>query len=152
MLIPTELADGGTKVYLDAPYVSVRWEAQGQWVVAEWKGLATSSDFRAAQETTLQAIQENRAVRFLLDSRRAKLVRVEDEVWVREELLPRFALAGIRWGAFVVPVNALASAILADITKKPPTGEGTRRQFADIDEAKRWLLTRPDRDASPSVA
>jgi hypothetical protein len=142
---PTVLADGVTKVYLDAPYVSVRWEAQGQWVVAEWKGWANSSEFRAAQETTLQAIQENQAVRLLLDMRLQKLVLVEDERWVRESLLPRFAIAGIRWGALVVPVNNLAAAILAEITKTPPAGEGQRKQFADIDEAKRWLLSMGDR-------
>ena len=83
-------------------------------------------------------------------ARRLVEANLEDERWVREELLPRFAFAGIRWGAFVAPSNQLAAVILADITKNPPTGAGERKQFVDIDEAKRWLLSTRVGEASLS--
>jgi hypothetical protein len=88
---------------------------------------------------TLRAIRENRALRFPLDARNAKLVVAEDERWAREDLIPPFALAGIRWTAMVTPVNQVAGFILADITKTPPSGELKRKQFGTLDEAQTWL-------------
>lgn len=129
---------GFTKVYLDAPYASVRWESHAQWVVAEWKAWASSADFRAAQETTLRAVQENRALRFLADTRNARLVLVEDERWMCEDLIPRLALAGIRWTAVVTPENKLTKLIAADVGKTQRSGSQSQH-FGTLDEAKEWL-------------
>jgi hypothetical protein len=130
---------GFTKVYLDAPYASVRWESRGQWVLAEWKASAGSADFRAAQEATLRAVQENHASRLLADTRDARLVLLEDERWMREDLIPRFALTGLRWTAIVTPVNRLARIIQSDVAKAALNGPSESRQFATLDEAKAWL-------------
>jgi hypothetical protein len=130
---------GPTKVYLDAPYASIRWESQGRWVVAEWKASASSCDFRAAQEMTLRAIDENHASRFLADTRNAKLVLVEDERWMCEELMARFALTGLRWTAIVIPVNSLARLIATDVARKRRTGLVESREFETLAEAESWL-------------
>jgi hypothetical protein len=95
--------------------------------------------------STLRAIGENHALRFLLDARNAKLVIAEDERWIWEDLLPRFALAGIRWTAVVVPANQLAAIMLADITETPPSGELQREQFGTLDEAEAWLSSKMGR-------
>jgi hypothetical protein len=131
--------NGVTKVYLDTPYVSVRWEGDRQWVVAEWKAWASSADYRAAQETTLTAVNENQASRFLVDALHARLVLVDDERWVRESLIPRFALTGLRWIAMVMPLNPLAHAILTDVDKTPRNGDTERRYYGNLEEAKAWL-------------
>ena len=118
---PVATSGGYTRVYLDAPYASVRWVSQGQWVVAEWKATASSADFRAAQETTLRAIQENHASRFLADTRNARLILVEDERWMCDDLIPRYAQTDLRWTAIVNPVNSLARLIATEVAKTPGT-------------------------------
>jgi hypothetical protein len=40
---PAAISGHQTKLYLDAPYASIRWEGQGQWVVAEWKAYRRGS-------------------------------------------------------------------------------------------------------------
>ena len=89
--VPTSAAHGADAqvVYLDEPYASVRWE--DQCVVMEMKGFANSTQFRATQEALLLAIIENGAQRLLSDIRHAKVVLVEDERWLVEDMLPRLA-------------------------------------------------------------
>jgi hypothetical protein len=130
-----------TKVYLDAPFASVRWEGDGRWVVVEWRTWASSSEFRAVQETALAAVQEKRASRFLVNAQNARLIVSEDERWTRDDLIPRRERAGIRWTAIVAPVNKLAWIIYADLAKTPRSEVFQRAQFATLDEAKAWLST-----------
>jgi hypothetical protein len=130
---------GLSKVYLDARYASIRWEAEGQWVVTEWKGRATGPEFRMVQERTLGAIAENHALLFLLDVRNLKVVLSEDAIWVRDHVVPRFALAGLRRLATVLPSDRLMRSSLVDVTKTPPSSELQRADFGTLEEAKAWL-------------
>lgn len=50
------------QIYLDAPYLSIRWRSVPQILFAEWKGYATSAEFRAALLKGVQAIREHHAV------------------------------------------------------------------------------------------
>lgn len=127
--------------YLDELYASVRWT--GWCVVAEWKGYATSPQFRAVQETVWRTIIETSSNRLLVDTRAARLVVVEDERWMVVDLLPRLGLAGIQFTAIVIPENQLARAITVDVAAKAPSGGMSEsRMFEDLDEAKSWLRRR----------
>jgi hypothetical protein len=140
--VPTaasEPAAGNTKVYLDTPYVSIRWEPQWQWVLAEWKGSGTTPEFRAAQEMLLFAISENHALRFLSDARNAGQVLGEDKRWLEEQIVPRFAVSGVRWLATVMPAEQVARASLANVARTPPSDQLQRAEFRILDDAKVWL-------------
>jgi hypothetical protein len=142
--VPTSAAHGADAtqvVYLDEPYASVRWEDQR--VVMEMKGFANSTQFRATQEALLLAIIENGAQRLLSDIRHAKLVLVEDERWLVEDLLPRLARTPLRYSALVMPQNQLALVIATDLTNaaQPPDGISVSEQFGSVDAAKAWLST-----------
>ena len=142
--MPASAAHGGDVtqvVYLDEPYASVRWE--DQCVVMEMKGYANSTQFRATQETLLLAVTENGAQRLLSDIRFAKLVLVEDERWLVEDLLPRLARTRLRYSALVMPQNQLALVIATDLTNaaQPPDGISVSEQFGSVDAAKAWLST-----------
>jgi hypothetical protein len=130
---------GPSKVYLDAPYASIRWEAEGQWVLTEWKRRATGPEFRMVQERTLGAIAENHASRFLLDVRNLKVVLAGDAKWVRDSVVPRFKRAGLRRIATVLPSNRLIRADLFDVTRTPASGELQRADFGTLEEARAWL-------------
>jgi hypothetical protein len=131
-----------TKVYLDAPYVSVRWESPGQWVFVQWMTWANSPDFRAAQEIVLEAIQETRTSRLLLDHSDAKLVLVDDERWIVESWLPRLAVTGVRWTAVIDPVNKLAKTIADDLAKATRINRSQTIHFESLETARSWLSSK----------
>jgi hypothetical protein len=131
-----------TKTYLDAPYVSVRWDGRSQRVVSEWKGWANSADFRSAMEMTLRAVEEHPAAHILVDARYMRLMLVEDERWMSEDLIPRMAMTGIRSLAMVTPVNQLAKLIVDDISRGAQRGAGEVKHFETFDRASAWLSSR----------
>jgi len=60
------------EIYLDEPYLSIRWRAVPKILFAEWKGFATSEQFRAALLTGVRAIRERHVVGYVSDARKAK--------------------------------------------------------------------------------
>ena len=136
MLRPAVTGDGLEKIYLDAPYMAIRWD--GQQVVVEMRARAGSADFREGMETGLRAIEETQTTRLLLDCRNMRLVLVEDERWLAQDLLPRLATTRLRWMAVVTPENSLAQEIVKDLAKPRPT-KTVSKHCATVDEAMLWL-------------
>ncbi len=93
---PAEPTQSEVKVYLDAPYLSIRWEGKASRMVVEWKAWATSDEFRAAYDTIIAAIRENRATRLLIDLRKTRVLAEEDQKWLAEDWVPRSVQAGLR--------------------------------------------------------
>jgi hypothetical protein len=127
------------KVYLDAPYVTVRWDGDGHWVLVEWKAWANSSEYRAAQEVVLVAMSENLASRNLIDATHARVVSGDDQVWLIENWIPRAAAAGRRWTAIVMPKSALGRTISENIDRRPLPNATTVEYFETVEEAAAWL-------------
>jgi len=133
----SEVADEGLgKTYLDAPHMAVR--ADQRWVVLEVRALASSKDFRAGMEMCLHALDVTQATRLLMDLRKMRLVLVDDERWLAQDLLPRLATTALKRMAVVTPENALAREIVADLAKPRPTGTESKH-CGTVEEAKAWL-------------
>jgi hypothetical protein len=133
----SEVADEGLgKTYLDAPHMAVRCDQR--WVVLEVRALASSKDFRAGMEMCLHALDVTQATRLLMDLRKMRLVLVDDERWLAQDLLPRLATTALKRMAVVTPENALAREIVADLAKPRPTGTESKH-CGTVEEAKAWL-------------
>jgi hypothetical protein len=139
------LSDGpadstSNNVYLDTPYVSVRWDGVGKWMFVEWKAWANSSEYRAALETVLLALRERRATRHLIDATHAGVVADDDQVWLIENWIPRAAAAGRRWTAIVMPKSALGRTISENIGRREkPNARTVARYFETVEDAAAWL-------------
>src|ERR1700693_1608421 len=105
----------GGKVYLDTPYVLVRWDPDGPWIYVKWKAWANSSEYRATQEVIIHAFRENHASRDLIDSTDRRVFSDDDQKWLVENWMPRAAAAGRRWTAIVMPTSALGRTIAENI-------------------------------------
>jgi hypothetical protein len=112
--------------------------ADPDWVLLEIRALSSSKDLREGMEMCLHALEVTQATRLLMDLLKMKLVLVDDERWLAQDLLPRLAKTALRRMAIVTPENALARVIVADLAKPRPTGTESKHceTFA---EAKSWL-------------
>ena len=140
-MVDVEPIHRGDKVYLDVPYVLVRWVGDGRWVHVEWKAWANSSEYRAAHEMVLLALRENRASRNLIDATHERVVTDDDQRWLIENWIPRAAAAGRRCTAIVMPKSALGKTISENIDKRPRHSLSKVAYFATVDEAATWLST-----------
>jgi hypothetical protein len=130
----------GDKVYLDAPYASIRWDG-GRWVIIEWKAWANSSEHSAAHETMLLALSENRASKNLIDATQARVVSDDDQRWLTDDWIPRAVAAGRRWTAVVMPKSALGRTISENIDKRPRPNTTKVEYFETVEQAAAWLST-----------
>src|ERR1700675_1995609 len=67
-------------VYLDKPWLAIRWDADLRCVTAEFKAFATSSEFRSGCQTIIAAIKDRKAVSLISDNRRLEGVTGEDQL------------------------------------------------------------------------
>ena len=131
----------GSKVYLDAPYVLIRWDGDGPWVYVKWKAWANSTEYRGAHELVIVALRENHAARNLIDSADGRVVGGEDQTWLIEDWMPRAVAAGRRWTAIVLPTSPLGRTIAENIDKSPRSELVKVEHFETVDAAAAWLST-----------
>jgi len=89
-------------------------------------------------EMCLHALDTTQATRLLMDLRKMRLVLTDDERWLAQDLLPRLGKTALRRMAVVLPENALARLIVADLAKPRPTGAESKH-CETVEEAKEWL-------------
>ena len=138
MSAPAPAPQGG-KVYVDTPYVLIRWDGDGPWVYVKWRGWANSDEYRAAQEAVITALRENHASRNLIDSTDSRVVSEDDQKWLVESWIPRAVAAGRRWTAIVLPKSALGRTIAENIDSHSHSSWIKIEHFETVEEATAWL-------------
>src|SRR4029077_6616081 len=126
------------QIYLDEPYLSIRWRSIPQILFAEWKGFATSAEFRAALLKGVQAIREHHVVGYVSDARKAKVFVAEDTQWVSEVWLPQVLKAGLKRMAMVTADEGLGKAIIEDVAKEIDNHGLAMRKFNSVAAATVW--------------
>ena len=134
-------ATADDETYLDAPYLSIRWRAIPQILYAEWKGFATSEEFRSALLIGLRAIREHHVRGYVSDARKAKVVTPDDRKWVAEVWLPGAVAAGLQRMAMVTPETGLGKSIVEEIVNDVDQHGIAMRKFDSVATATMWALT-----------
>jgi hypothetical protein len=126
------------ETFLDEPYMSIRWRAVPKILYAEWKGYATSAEFRAALLTGVRAIKERHVVAYVSDARKAKVVMPEDEQWGREVWLPQAVAAGLKRMAIVVAPSGFAKHAYESAATQMDAHGLSMRTFDSVASATVW--------------
>ena len=135
------------ETFLDEPYLSIRWRGSQQILYAEWKGFATSDEFRGALLTGVRAMHERHVIGYVSDARKAKVVLPEDEHWAREVWLPQAVAAGLRRMAVVTAAAGLAKVEYDDAANDMDSHGLAMRTVGSVAAATVWAqsgLTQPD--------
>src|ERR1700682_2174845 len=82
-------------IYVDKPWLSVRWDSQYECIYAEHKVFSNSSAFRLGAMSILDAIRDRRAKAVVSDNRGLTGVSDADKMWVPEYWVPLAAAAGM---------------------------------------------------------
>ena len=130
-------------VYVDEPYLSLRWDSIHQHVLTEWKGFANSAEFRASLLKGIQAIKDHHAATYVSDVRRFKVIVHDDQKWVAEHWLPLAVGAGLKRIAFVTASTGLGKATIEDAARLIHDAGLESRTFESMSEARRWLAETP---------
>jgi hypothetical protein len=126
------------QTFLDAPYLSIRWRAVPKILYAEWKGFATSAEFRAALLVGIEAIRERHVAGYVSDARKAKVVVAEDEQWARAVWLPQAVDAGLKRMAIVTASTGLAKHAFESAATQIDSHGLSMRTFDSVTSATVW--------------
>ena len=105
-------------------------------------GFISSKEFRLSEEKSLEFYLEYNAtypnMGWFVDARAIGALSPMDTQWVIDEILPKFAAAGLKKEAFVIPKSALGK-ITVDQYKSNAGHIIEIRMFGSAKAAKAWL-------------
>jgi hypothetical protein len=126
-------------LYLDEPWVSIRWNDLHRCVHTEWRAFANSAEFRAALMKALEVIRDKGAIRYLSDTRKVKVIVHADQTWANEIWIPLLVAAGIKRFALVTAAEGLGKATVEDVIKMVDNRGVLMSGFTSPDAAWKWL-------------
>lgn len=126
-------------VYLDKPWLVVRWDAEHRCVHAEFRAFANSAECRAGCQTILTAIKDRKAISLISDNRRLEGVTNVDQLWLRDTWFALAVAAGLTRIATVLAARGLGRIASEEIIKRPGHDQLAIRSFASLPEAWRWV-------------
>ena len=136
-------------VYVDEPWLLMHWDGEHGCLFAEWKGFATSAEFRGALLKALDAIREKRGAGFVTDTRKLELVSDDDQRWLVSTWPTLAIAAGLKRLAIVMAKTGLIKMAIQDMMKAGPnpvsSGAGAvdpafqSRTFDSVADALSWV-------------
>ena len=129
-------ADG---VYVDEPWLLMRWDGVHKCIHSEWRGFANSVEFRAGVMKGVQAIRENHATGYVSDTRKVKVIVHEDQRWANEIVVPLMVDAGLKRMAVVIAQQGLGKLTVEDTIRMVDSRELLVRTFKSVPEAMAWV-------------
>ncbi len=131
----------GDQTYLDKSYLTIRWRGVPKILYAEWKGFATSQEFRAALFVGQRAIRERHVLGYVSDALKAKVFTAEDQKWVVQAWLPQALAAGLKRMAMVTANAGIGRLTIEEVVKEVDTHGLAMRSFHSVAAATTWALT-----------
>ena len=128
-------------VYIDEPWLLMRWDPAHRCVFAEWKAFATSKEFRGALTTALAVGRDKHPFQFVNDARKLELVSDEDQRWIRYTWAPLAFEAGLTRIGVVTAQHGLSKmAIEAMFSGRRNSGpQHESRMFDSVPDALSWV-------------
>lgn len=125
--------------YVDEPYLTIRWDETHQHVLSEWKAFANSRELRAALLSGINAIQDHKAVAYISDARKLKVIVCDDQAWIKDTWKPLASAAGLKRLAYVTAPTGLGRMNVEDLSKSLDENGLESCTFHSIDAAREWL-------------
>jgi hypothetical protein len=126
-------------VYVDEPYLSIRWDSVHNHVLSEWKAFANSIELRASLLKGIRAIKEHKAIAYVSDARKIRVIVHEDQRWIRETWLPLAIEAGLKRIAFVTAPSGLGKLTIGDVALLIDGDRVQSRTFDSMTSARQWI-------------
>jgi len=123
----------------DKPWLSVQSDRNSNCIYAEWKGFATSVEFRAGTMRILDAIRAINAASLISDNRRLEGVTAQDQLWIRDTWTSLAVASGLARIAVVVPKRGLGKLASEQVLSQVGMKAFSTRTFTTVSEAMEWV-------------
>lgn len=132
-------------IYVDEPWVLMRWDGVHHIVHSEWKAFANSSELRAALLRGIDAVRDHRARGYLTDTRKVKVIVRTDQEWIKETWFPLAIAAGVKRIAVVTATRGLGKVTVEEVVGLGDEQGLISKTFESVEAGRRWLAELPVR-------
>lgn len=126
-------------VFVDEPWLFMRWDHDSGGIFAEWKAFATSEEFRGALSRAIEVIRDRGAKSFVNDTRKLELITDEDQRWILQTWTPQAVAAGLKRIAIVIAHTGLSKMAVEEMFKEQSEARIESRTFDSLPEAMQWV-------------
>jgi hypothetical protein len=130
-------------VYVDEPWLLMRWDAVHRLVHSEWRAFANSAELRASLLRGIDAIKDHNATGYLTDTRKVRVVVHADQDWIKETWLPLAIDAGLKRIAVVTAPNGLGKLTVEDVVGLTEDEGLQSRIFDSVEAGAEWVSHTP---------
>jgi hypothetical protein len=128
-----------SNVYVDEPWLLMRWDSVRQYVHSEWLAFASSAEVRTSVLKGIQAIRVNKAVAYVTDARKVKVIVHADQKWLKETWMPLAIQAGLKRIAFVTAASGLGKLTTEDVARSYNCDQLQSQIFDSMEAAQAWV-------------
>jgi len=118
-------------------FIQISYDAEGDWIYANWIGFQTVKSVKEGCEKILQALIDESCVKVLNDNTQVEGIWSGAATWVGAEWFPRMSEAGLKCFAWVYSPSVFSQ--LSTDKALNHTKESFVRVFYTLEEAKTWL-------------
>ncbi|GEO05304.1 hypothetical protein AAE02nite_29680 [Adhaeribacter aerolatus] len=118
-------------------FIQISYNAEENWVYANWIGFQTVKSVKEGCEQILQALIDESCHKVLNDNTHVEGIWSGAAAWVGTEWFPRLSNAGIKCFAWVYSPSTFSQLSTDKVLNH--TKESFVRVFYNIEEAKTWL-------------
>lgn len=108
-------------------------------VVMEWRGYATSHQFREGTELMLNTLIQNKCTKVLADIRSMTIIGMEDQQWLERDFLPRAIRFGFKMIAIITPASYFNKIAVENVSYKVDKKHLGIHFFDSVEQGKDWL-------------
>lgn len=124
-------------ILLDENYARVQIDNEHKIIEIIWKKFAMSKQYREAIEVAYEAIQKYALTGWLSDMTNAGVVALQDQQWIKEDMVPKCMAAGIVKTAVVDSQDIFSKKYIESLEAEYPNA--ATEHFTDITSARKWL-------------
>ena len=108
-------------------------------VIMEWRGYATSREFKEGTELMLNTLIKNSTFKVLADIKDMTIIAREDQEWLDTDFLPRATDFGFKVIAIVKPDHYFNKVAVESISYKVDKNKLALQFFNNVRDAREWL-------------
>jgi hypothetical protein len=121
------------------PYVSLELDEKARCLIQNWKGFATSEQFREAISQSVRFFEERKNLnKIISNTKDFAVVKKEDTDWVANNANPVLIENGLQFMAFVLPTNVFTQVSVNNFKSKADDVLQIQ-YFDDLEKAKQWI-------------
>lgn len=130
-------------IYVDEPWVLMRWDGVHHIVHSEWKAFANSSELRGALLRGIDAIRDQKARGYLTDTRKVKVIVRSDQEWIKQTWFPLAIAAGLKRIAVVTATHGLGKVTVEEVVGLADDQGLISKTFGSVEAGRRWIAELP---------